>query len=176
MESQRVLLEAALADFVEQHTGVRPCIKPSKRAHCATSAFLRKDAARTAALLAAHKETCTLFGMPVLDAVRAENGWVLFFFRAAALDAMAMRLPPASEPDDTFFARRLWIWAQHADAQTPDDPTLLQGVFGVLFGAPDAQNTLLSAPYRLDGQARAAFEQRLGRAAKILLWERRTEQ
>ena len=98
---------------------------------------------------------------------------MLVYFAPSAIDALADRLPPVPEPDDAYFARRLWIWAQHADLPTPNDPALLQGVFETLFRAPNAEQTLLAAPHRADGRERAALEQRLMHAAKVLLWERR---
>ena len=175
MESARTLIETALTDFVVRESGVRPAWKPSKRAHCATSAFLRADAKEIAARLNENRAACTLFGVPLLKEVREENGWILVCFTAEALDTLAARLPKAEEPDEGYFVRRLWTWAQHADCPTPDDAALLQGVYGVLFGAPDAEQTLLSAPTQLDGTARIALEQRLSRAAKVLLWERRMQ-
>ena len=175
MESQKALIETALCDFVERVTGVRPVWKPSRRAHCATSAFLRADAKATAAQLSEVRADCTLFGTPLIDTVRAENGWILIFLTAEAIDALANRLPPPEEPDESPFLRRLWIWAQHEDRPTPNDPALLLGVYGVLFGAPDAESALLTALHQQDGTERVMLEQRLSRAAKLLLWERRNQ-
>ena len=173
MGSLKPLIETALGDFVERHTGVRPAFKPSKRAHLATNAFLRGDAARVSALLSAHAAECTLFGRPLIEAIRAENGWLLFFFTADAPDAYAGTLPPAPEPDESYFERRLLIMTRHADAPVPDDPYVLQGFYAVLFSAPRAEESLLSAARHLDGAARVALEQRLHRIGTILLWERR---
>lgn len=173
MESQKTLIETALTDFVERHTGIRAAWKPSKRAHCATSAFLRANAKQTAEMLHENRADCLLFGTPLIDAVREENGWLLLRLTAQSIDALAARLPRPLEPDDAYAARRLWIWAQHEDLPTPDDPVLLQGVFEMLFSAPNAEQTLLGAPYHLDGRARATLENRLCRIAKLLLWERR---
>lgn len=173
MKGFREAIETALGDFIERHTGVKAAFKPSKAAHLATSAFYSSDAEGIAARLSANASDCTLLNAPLLSNVRAENGWLLFFFTADAIDAYAGTLPPAEEPDDSFFARRLWIAYRHEDAQTPDDPSLLDGFFAVLFGAPNAEQRWLSAPRRHDGNARAALEQRLSRMAKILLWERR---
>ena len=125
MKTGKAFLETALCDFVQQQTGVRPAWKPSRRAHCATNAFLRADAKGIAAQLQAHRADCLLFGVPLLKEVREENGWILVFFTAEALDALAARLPKAEEPDETTFLRRLWIWAQHADCPTPDDAAVL---------------------------------------------------
>ena len=175
MESARSLIESTLCDFVERHTGVRPALKPSKRAHCATSAFLHANAKRTAQTLHENRAKCLLFGTPLLNGVCEENGWLLFTLSAQALDTLSARCPQPEEPDGSYFARRLWIWAQHADRPTPDDPALLQGVYETLFGAPNAEQTLLSAPYHLDGTARVELEQRLFRIAKLILWERRIE-
>lgn len=175
METAKEWIEQALSDFVERETGVRPAWKPSKRAHCATSAFLRADARAAAERLHAARADCTLFGAPLVNAVRKENGWILMDLTAEAVDALAERLPPAEEPDETVFLRRLWIWAQQEERPTPSDPVVLQGVYGVLFGAADAENLLLKAPQHLDGMARVTLEQGLSRAAKVLLWERRKE-
>ena len=92
---------------------------------------------------------------------------------ADAIDAYANTLPPPEEPDDSFFSRRLWAPARHADAKTPDDPALLDGFYAVLFSAPDGERRFLAAPRTHDGNERVALEQRLSRMAKILLWERR---
>lgn len=173
MEALKPLIETALGDFVERHTGVRPAFKPSKRAHLATNAFLRGGAERAAALLSAHAADCTLFGRPLIEAIRTENGWVLFFLTADVPNAYAETLPPAPEPDESFFERRLQIMTRHADAPVPDDPYVLQGFYAVLFSAPRAEETLLSAARHLDGTARVALEQRLHRVGKLLLWERR---
>ena len=175
MESLKAQIETALSDYVERQTGVRPVFKSSRRAHCATSAFLRADAAETAKRLMQNRSECTILGAPLVASVREENGWILIFCTAAALDALAKTLPPPIEPDETPFLRRLWIWAQHDERQTPDDDVLLQGVYAVLFGAPDAEQTLLSAPHKKDGMARVALEQGLSHIAKLLLWERRNQ-
>lgn len=173
MISLKDAIETALGDYVERYTGVRPAIKPSKKAHASASAFLRKDAAAAAALLSERIADCTLFSVPLLKTVAAENGWLLFFFTADVIDAYAKTLPPPAEPDETYFARRLWIAYHHADAKTPDDPYLLDGFYAVLFGAPNGEERYLSAARHYDGNARVALEQRTARTAKVLLWERR---
>ena len=162
MISMKDAIAAALGDFVEQHTGIRPHPKPSKRAHLASSDFLRGDADETAKLLSAHAGECTLFGAPLIRKIEAE-----------AIDAYAKTLPAPGEPDDSYFARRLWITVRHADAETPDDPVLLDGFYAVLFSAPNGERRFLSAPRHLDGTARVALEQRMKRMANVLLWERR---
>ena len=176
MISFRAAIEQTLGEFVKRHTGAKPELKPSKKAHLATGSFLLYDPEAIAETLFEHVSECTLFGVPLLASVRAENGWLLFFFTADAIDAYAKTLPPAGEPDDSYFARRLWIMVRHADADTPDDPFLLDGFYAALFHAPNGERRLLSASHHLNGNARVALEQRLSRAAKILLWERRNEQ
>lgn len=167
------MIRQTLADWIERITGVRPVLKPSKKAHLAASAFLRRDAAQTAACLNAHADECTLFGVPLLRTVEAENGWLLFFFRTDALDAYAAQLPPAQEPDDSYFTRRLWMYARRADAPVPDDAALLQGFFAVLFKLHDGERLFLAAPRQKDGADRISLEQRMTRLAAILLYERR---
>lgn len=166
-------IEAAVCGFIQQHTGVSAVLKPSKKAHLATNAFLRTDADAAAKTLSAHTADCTLLGVPLIGSIRAENGWVLFFFTADAIDTFAQTLPPAAEPDDSYFARRLWIAYRHPDAETPDDPALLLGFYAALFSAPDGEQRFLSAPRAHDGNERVALENRRSRMAKILLWERR---
>lgn len=173
MNSWKESIETAIGDFVERHTGVRPALKPSKKAHLASNSFLRGDAEAAAEQLALHAPDCALCGARLLKTVEAENGWLLFFLTAEAIDAYAKTLPPADEPDDSYFARRLWILRQHADADTPDDPRLLDGFYAVLFSAPNAEERFLSAPRAYDGMRRVALEQALSRMANILLWERR---
>lgn len=175
METLKRSIETTLGDFVERHTGVRPAFKPSKRAHLASNAFIRGGADRVSALLNRHADACGLFGRRLLREVRVENGWLLFFFTADVLDAYAGTLPPAPEPDESYFERRLLIMARHADAPVPDDPYVLQGFYAALFCAPRAEETLLSASRHADGAARVALEQKLHRIGTILLWERRNE-
>ncbi|MBQ1632238.1 MAG: hypothetical protein II049_05400 [Clostridia bacterium] len=173
MISLKDAIETALTNFIERHTGVSAVLKPSKKAHLATNAFLRTDTDAAAKTLSAHAQECTLFDVPLLFDVRSENGWVLFFFTADVIDAYAKQLPEAEEPDDSYFARRLWIAYRHADAETPDDPALLLGFYAVLFSAPDDEQRFLAAPRTHDGNERVALENRRRRMAKILLWERR---
>jgi len=173
VESLKSLIEAAVKGFVQSHTGVLITCKPSKKAHLATNAFIRADAESIAETLHGDRERCTLFCVPLLDSVTEENGWLLFTFTVAALDAYAKTLPTAPAPDESVFLRRMQIWSRHEDADTPDEKALLQGVFEVLFGAPNAEETLLTAPRSLDGNARVQLEQRLSRIATIILWERR---
>lgn len=173
MISLKDAIEDALCGFVEQHTGIRPALKPSKKAHLATNAFLRTDADTAAATLFEHIADCTLFGVPLLSGVHAENGWVLFFLTSDVIDAYAKRLPEAIEPDDSYFARRLWIAYRHEDADTPDDPALLLGFYAVLFSAPDGEQRFLAAPRTHAGNERVALENSRRRMAKVLLWERR---
>ena len=173
MESLKAAIEQALTEYVCRLTGTRPVLKPSKKAHLAASTFLRGDAARAAALLHAHAAECTLYGVPLLDSVGEDHGWLLFFFRTDALDAYASRLPDAEEPGDDYMSRRLWMIARHDDAPVPDDPFVLHGFFAALFGLPDGERLFSEAPRRLDGTARVQVEQRMARFAKILLWERR---
>ena len=173
MESLKSLIEAALTDFVQSHTGVTIALKPSKKAHLATNAFIRADAESIAETLHGDRERCTLFCVPLLDSVSEENGWLLFTFTVAALDAYAKTLPTAPAPDESVFLRRMQIWSRHEDADTPDEKALLQGVFEVVFGAPNGEQTLLSAPREKDGNERVALERRLRRVGTIILWERR---
>lgn len=173
MEPLRFAIERTLRDFVERLTGVCVELKPSKKAHLASSAFLREDAAGTAQMLNAHAHECTLYGVPLLDSVKAEHGWLLFFFRTDVVDAYASRLPDAEEPGDDYMSRRLWMIARHDDAPVPDDLFVLHGFFAALFGLPDGERLFSEAPRRLDGTARVQVEQRMARFAKILLWERR---
>lgn len=175
MSSMKDAIFAALGDFVERYTGVRPAFKPSKKAHLASSGFLRKNADETAKLLSEHTAECTLLSAPLLKRVCAENGWLLFFFTADAIDAYAKTLPEPGEPDDSYFARRLWIAVHHDDADTPDDPVLLDGFYAALFSAPNGEERFLSAPRHLNGNARVALERRMRRAATIILWERRND-
>lgn len=172
----REAIETAVVEFVARHTDVRPKLKPSKKAHLASGSFLQTDAEATAKALSLHAADCTLFGVPLLAEVRAENGWLLFFFTADVIDAYAKTLPPAEEPDASFFSRRLWIMVHHADADTPNDPYVLDGFYAALFLAPQGERRLLRAAHHLDGNARVALEQRLRRIAAVLLWERRNEQ
>lgn len=175
MISRKNAIASALADFVERHTGVKPVLKPSKKAHLASSAFLRADARSAARLLNERAAECSLCGAPLLSCVIAESGWLLFFLTAEAIDAYAKTLPPAEEPDDAYYSRRLWIAYRHADAETPDDPALLDGFYAALFGAPNGGERFLSAARTHDGNARVALENRMSRMAKILLWERRNK-
>ena len=71
MEPLRVAIERTLRDFIERLTGVCVALKPSKKAHLASSAFLRGDAVGTAQMLHAHAHECTLFGVPLLRSVTA---------------------------------------------------------------------------------------------------------
>lgn len=173
MISLKNAIETALGEFVERHTGVLPEWKPSKKAHLASSSFFRRDADAVAAKLNACADECRLFSVPLICRVRSESGWLLFDFTADVIDAYAAALPPAEEPDDTYFARRLWIAYRHADAKTPDDPFLLDGFYAALTGAPNGEERFLSAPKHYDGNARISLEQRTARMAKVLLWERR---
>ena len=176
MESLKDQIERALSAFVERVTGVCPAFKPSKKAHLATNAFLRRDADGAARLLNEHADECMLFGVRLLQSVGVENGWLLFFFTTDVLDAAAALLPDAEEPDDSYAARRLWMYARHPDAPVPDDPAVLQGFFAVLFGQSDGVRLFLAAPRQSDGMARVCLEQRMTRLAKLLLYERRNAQ
>lgn len=169
-------IKTALADFVERETGTRPVLKPSKKAHLASGSFLRANAPAAAELLTRRAAACTLLDARLPDRIEAENGWLLFYLTADAIDAYARTLPPAEEPDDGFVSRRLWAMARHPDAETPDDPVLLDGFYAMLFAAPNGEERFLSAPRAHDGAERVALEQRLSRMAKILLWERRNMQ
>lgn len=173
MESLKTAIERTLTAFVAQYTGVRPVLKPSKRAHLATGSFLRTDAAGAAAHLAAHLPECMLFGVPLLQSVTEQNGWLLFFVSPDVLDAYAESLPDAAEPDDGYVVRRLWMYARHDDAKVPDDVAVLQGFFAALFGLSDGERLFLAAPRQKDGMERVRLEQRMTRLAKILLYERR---
>lgn len=173
MNTFRTAIGTALCDFVERHTGTRPVLKPSRKAHLASSSFLRGNAEAAAQALSAHVTECVLLGAPLLARVEAENGWLLFYLTADAIDAYAKTLPSAEEPDDSYVSRRLWTMARHADAKTPDDPALLDGFYAMLFSAPRGEERFLAAPRAHDGMERVALEQRLSRMATILLWERR---
>ena len=175
MISMKDAIEAAITDFVEQYTGKKPALKSSKKAHLASGSFIRANADEAANLLFPHVSDCRLFGAPLLSRVSTENGWLLFFFTSDVIDAYAKMLPPAEEPDDSYFARRLWIMVRHEDAETPDDPALLDGFYAALMHAPDGEKRFLAAPKTHDGNERVSVEQRLSRMAKILLWERRND-
>lgn len=173
MKPLSIAIEQALSAYIERRTGIAPVLKPSKKAHLASSSFLRGDAPNAARELSEHAAECLLEDAPLLHDVREENGWLLFTFRTDVLDAYARMLPSPEEPDDGYIARRLWMYARHADAPVPDDPFVLQGFFAALFGLPDGERMFLQAPRHLDGTERVALEQRMTRLAIILLWERR---
>lgn len=173
MKGFRCAVEAALTDYVVRMLGVQPDWKPSKLAHLASSSFLRTDAQAAAAVLHARRDACTLFGAPLISSVSERSGWLLVSLTADAIDAFAVTLPPAEEPDDAYLSRRLWAMARRPDAKTPDDPALLLGFYALLFGAPNGAERFLSAPRAHDGAERVAIERRLSRMATILLWERR---
>ena len=173
MEPLSAQIKRTLTAYVERVAGVCPELKPSKKAHLASSAFWRGGADGAARLLNERADECTLFGVPLLRSVEVENGWLLFFFTTDALNAAAQRLPDAEEPDGTYFARRLWMYARHDDAPVPDDPSVLQGFFAALFGQSDGERLFLSAPRQKDGMERVRLEQRMSRLAKLLLYERR---
>ena len=144
MISWKTAIGTALCDFVEQHTGTRPDLKPSRKAHLASGSFLRGDAEAAAQALSSHVTDCGLLGAPLLARVGAENGWLL-----------------------------LYLTADATDAKTPDDPVLLDGFYAMLFSAPRGEERFFAAPRAHDGMERVALEQRLSRMATILLWERR---
>ena len=173
MEPLSTQIKRTLSAYVERVTGVCPELKPSKKAHLASSAFLRGGADKAAAALNEHADECTLYEVPLLSSVAVENGWLLFFFTPDALDAAATRLPDPEEPDETYFARRLWMYARHDDAPVPDDPMVLQGFFAALFRQSDGERLFLAAPRHLDGMERVNLEHRMSRLAKLLLYERR---
>ena len=151
-------------------TGEKACVQ-AIRSGAACAAVL--DGAASGNAVKALSRACESHGVPLLRTVEAENGWLLFFFRTDALDAYAAQLPPAQEPDDSYFARRLWMYARRADAPVPDDAALLQGFFAVLFKLHDGERLFLAAPRQKDGADRISLEQRMTRLAAILLYERR---
>ena len=175
MSSLKDAIETAVSEYAATITGKRPVWKPSKKAHLASSSFLRENAREIAAALHARRGECRLFGAPLLASVTEENGWILCFFTVDAIDAFAATLPTITEPDDSYLNRRLWAMARRPDAKTPDDPALLSGFFALLFSAPDGAERFLSAPRAHDGGERIAIEQRLRRMATVLLFEQNKE-
>lgn len=171
MKTFRCAVLSALSAYAARITGIQPEWKPSKKAHLASASFLRDHAEAAAAALHARRTECTLLGAPLLAAVTAENGWLLVFFTADAIDAYAATLPQAAEPDDSYLSRRLWAMARRPDAGTPDDPKLLDGFYALVFNAPNGEERFLSAPRVHDGNERVAIEQRRTRMARILLCE-----
>ena len=74
MNTFRTAIGTALCDFVERHTGTRPVLKPSRKAHLASGSFLRGDAEAAAQALSSHVTECVLLSAPLLARVDAENG------------------------------------------------------------------------------------------------------
>ena len=160
--------------------GKRIALRPSQKAMLASSDFVRSDAKGAADLLRNRIERCRLYGAPLLQNVRAENGWLLFDLHAAAFDAYAARLPREFTHGTAYADRRMELLLRHGDAPTPDCPAILRATLNASFASrrgrwtKEEERAVLSMTHTLSGMERVRAEQCAAHAATIILYERST--
>lgn len=132
-----------------------------------------------------------LFGVPLIETVEAEDGFLNFYFTAVAYDAiiahMLRELPPAKElelPRDeiAYACWRMAMLARKGASPMPDDPVVKKAMW-LTFGIAervgeerlltlrkrDAAKSLLSMSRHLPPRERPAFQNQCGSLAECAL-------
>lgn len=179
MEAPLEALLTLLADFTCAYTGVHPplsAFKPARDGHLGLSAFVRLDASAAADALQKAAPACLWEGVPVLEKVRAERGWLIFDFSHPffqKLLELGQGLPPASP--NAYWGNRLHLLARKGEAPCPGDFALRQTLFLAFWSwgtgryAPALFQRLLTLTHISPPAARLALEKECGSAAKALL-------
>lgn len=169
-----------IADWTASALGTRIFLRPSQRAMLASPDFVRADADAAAKTLLGRRADCRLFDAPLVSDVRAENGWLLFTLDRAAFDAYARRLPDDFPHGGAYVDRRMELLLRHGDAPLADCPAILTAVLVASYASlrgrwtAEDERAVLGMTHGLRGMARVRAEQSAARAAKIILYERRT--
>lgn len=179
MEAPLKALLTLLADFTWACTGVRPplsAFKPARDGYLGLSTFVRLDASAAADALKKAAPACLWEGVPVLEGVRAEHGWLIFDFSHPffqKLLELGQSLPPASP--STYWGNRLHLLARKKEAPCPKEFTLRQTLFLAFWSwgtgrySPALFQRLLTLTRISPPGARLALEKECGSAASALL-------
>ena len=167
-----------ISRFCRETAGEPVRLKLSSYAMLACWKQSQERAEECAKTLSVRAETCRLFSVPLLREIRERNGWILFDLDPAAFNEYAHRLPEQFEIGTEYADRRMEIFRRHPDVPLPEDDTVLRTVLRAsrdcLEGkwTPQTDHAVLTMTHHLTGMERVNCEQRLHRAAKIILYER----
>ncbi len=170
----------AISDWARRIVDAPLGLRPSQKAMLAGSGFVRTGAEAEACALQSQLAACRLLDAPLLASVRAEKGWLLFDLDKAAFDAYACSLPDDFAHGSAYLDRRMEILLRHGDRPLPDCPAVLRAVLTASIASDRGrwtqadERTVLTMTHKLSGMERVAAEQSAARAAKIILFERRT--
>ena len=161
------------------------CSAAAKSLHADAAAWCERIHARL------EERPVLLFGVPLIDTVEAEDGFLNFYFTTEAYDAiiahMLKELPAVyelPEPCDQvgYAAWRMAMLARKGPSPMPDDPVLKKTMW-ITFGIAerlgderllalrksDAAKALLSISRHLPPRERPAFQNRCGSLAECAL-------
>ena len=183
MNRLTVEIRRTIAAWVSETVG-RPVpaerICPSREAPLSCGAFVRGGAAEAAQRLTDGRAAFAPQGVLWLAEVRAQRGWLLFFFSDAlwqTLQQTALALPARENPDAGCYAdARMRVLTRHGAAPCPDDGT----VRGVLWDCwlchdagrpfpPQLLRRIERMTHHQTGAARIALEHACGGAAGAIL-------
>lgn len=131
----------------------------------------------------AQKAACHWNKIPLLQAVRHENGWILFDFMDAfytalceAITKTACSPAPATDEDELYLINRLRIWQRHGSCACPPDPQVQRALWLAFCDTArvkklhkETQRAILTMTHHKDGPTRIELEHAIGGVAQAIL-------
>lgn len=173
MEDLYMTLTEALAAWVKAVTGAEVTAAdfrvPRREGQLSLGTFVQDGAEEAAEKLAG--ALC-----PQVRAVRAKNGWLLFFLSDEWFDGLiAWARGLDTRPAGSYLENRMAILARKGDAPCPDSEDVRRALWASYlafrrgFWRAADQRTVLTMTHGLGGEERIALENRCGGAAAAIL-------
>ncbi len=166
--------------WIVSFSGKSAHFRLSKKAMLSSSDFISEDPPMVAEALAAVRKECSFMGVPMVRSVRSENGWLLIDLEKTFFDAFALLLPDQFDYGNFYVDKRMEIFLRHGDCSLPPYDPVLKAVLTASYASTrgrwtkDDERTVLTMTHALSGMERVRTEHAISRAAKIILFERRS--
>ena len=175
MEDLYRTLSEALAAWVSDVTGTAVRADafrvPRAQGQLSLGTFVRGDAADASRRLTEHLPAC-----PSVRAVRAQNGWLLFFLSDAWFDGLiAWARELDTRPAGSYVENRMGILMRKGDAPCPDAEDVRKALWAAYlayrrgFWRAADERAVLTMTHGATGPERIALENRCGSAAAAIL-------
>ena len=166
--------------WIESFSGKSAHFRLSKKAMLSSSDFILEDPLMVAEALAAVRKECSFMGVPMIRSIRCENGWLLIDLEKTVFDTFALLLPDQFDYGDSYVDKRMEMFLRHGDCSLPPYDPVLKAVLTASYASTrgrwtkDDEQAVLTMTHTLSGMERVRTEHAISRAAKIILFERRS--
>lgn len=180
METLYLQTVDTIGSWIGAFSGKSINLRLSKKAMLASSDFLLENSETMAENLSKECKNCLFKSASLIRSIRAENGWLLIDLNKSYFDAFSLLLPDSFEYGSAYVDKRMEMFLRHGDAPLPDYDPVLKAILIASFASTrgkwtqDDERTVLTMTHALSGMERVRTEHALARAAKIILYERRS--